>query len=52
MVLGLLFGLPSLLLTSALWKQTDKWWQRAIVFAFCYFGLVVAACATAYFVGR
>lgn len=47
-LLPFIYGLLALFLTSTMWKRGDKWWQTAIVFAFCYMGLVAATIAFFY----
>lgn len=47
MLLLLLWGVMAFFCASCMWKQGDKWWQTAIVFAFCYLGLVAATVSIA-----
>lgn len=45
MLLMLIYGMLASFCTASMWKRGDKWWQTAIVFAFCYMGLVAATIA-------
>ena len=39
-LLPYILALIAAFLTAMMWKNGDKWWQTALVFAFCYIGLV------------
>ena len=45
MVLIYIYGLLAFFLTASMWRHGDKWWQTALVFSFCYMGLVAATIA-------
>ena len=39
-LLPYIFALMAAFLTACMWKKNDKWWQTAMVYIFCYMGLV------------
>ena len=36
----LIIAMVAAFLTSCMWRKGDKWWQTALVYTFCYMGLV------------